>query len=888
MPKSTQTKKRSSSAKGGSKKNTRASSAKGKAPVQETRRNGQYQTVVRYVLGFFALFLIITFFPGVDSGLLGGVREIFKGLFGFGYYLAPFCMLIGVFRWDSKQETGVNAAKAVLLFADFMFFLCLVHLVAAKTTQPVAFGDAVKSLDGLYLSGREMTSAGAVGGFFCAMVARVIGWVSTAILASLGMFVTTVLLCGSTPMATVKRIYRFFRDLSLSDEEEEEEDLPMEAPAPAPKKKTPAIPKEPAVQKEEKAEKKHKVPTVLVDDRSITDTPTENENIVREKNGQHRFILPEEEQEEVFSRVPIELFRKDSGEKTVAAPPLSKTPEAEKPAEPVKTNEKHKYIEEEEEVFVRPAAPVEETPAPAPVSEPAEEEPAEEVTELEMKENVPPPYVFPPISLLTPGEGDAPKPTAADVSAVSRKLESVLESFKVKAHVIGASFGPTVTQYEVQPETGVRVKQIANLSDDIALHLAAPSVRIENIPGKSAIGIEIPNRSSSVVRLRRLIENSTFRDHKSKLVTALGEDVSGNPVYLDIAKMPHLMIAGATGMGKSVCMNSLIVSLLYHASPDEVKFIMIDPKKVEMADYNGIPHLLVPVINDAKKAAGTLNWACVEMEKRYNLIQEVAAKNLVEYNMIVKDDPEREQQPYIVIFIDELADLMMTAPDDVETSICRLAQKARAAGIHLVIGTQRPSVDVITGLIKANIPSRIAFTVASQVDSRTILDLTGAEKLLGRGDMLYYPVGAMKPIRVQGALVDGKSEVVAITQFIKDAATASYDEDIISQIEKEAKLCGAPKNRRAEAEGEGGDEPKLDEKFLDALEMAIDTQNISTSMVQTRLGLGYARAARIVGVMEQKGYIGSYDTATKARKILVTREELMEMRMNKADEENEG
>jgi S-DNA-T family DNA segregation ATPase FtsK/SpoIIIE len=642
---------------------------------------------------------------------------------------------------------------------------------------------------------------------------------------------------------------------------------------------------------EEKEEKKHKVPTVLVDDRSITDTPTENEHIVQEKSGQHRFILPEEEQEEVFSRVPIELFRKDGGEKTVAAPPLNKTVEEEKPAEPAKPAEKSKYIEEEEEVFVRPAIPAEEKPAvePASVAETEPEpEPIEEVTELEMKENVPPPYVFPPISLLTPGEGDSPKPTAADVSAVSRKLETVLESFKVKAHVIGASFGPTVTQYEVQPETGVRVKQIANLSDDIALHLAAPSVRIENIPGKSAIGIEIPNRSSSVVRLRGLIENSTFRDHKSKLVTALGEDVSGTPVYLDIAKMPHLMIAGATGMGKSVCMNSLIVSLLYHASPDEVKFIMIDPKKVEMADYNGIPHLLVPVINDAKKAAGTLNWACVEMEKRYNLIQEVAAKNLMEYNMIVKDDPEREQQPYIVIFIDELADLMMTAPDDVETSICRLAQKARAAGIHLVIGTQRPSVDVITGLIKANIPSRIAFTVASQVDSRTILDLTGAEKLLGRGDMLYYPVGAMKPIRVQGALVDGKSEVVAITQFIKDAATASYDEEIISQIEKEAKLCGAPKNRRMEAEGEGGDEPKLDEKFLDALELAIDTQNISTSMVQTRLGLGYARAARIVGVMEQKGYIGSYDTATKARKILITREELMEMRMNKADEDNEG
>ena len=889
MAKTTQTKKKSTSPKGSAKKSRQESSPKGNSPAQEQTGPGKYQTPVRYLLGFFAVFLIITFFPGIDSGVLGNVREILKGLFGFGYYFVPFFILIGVLRWDPNQKNTTNSARVVLLCAVFVFVLCWVHLISVRATAPRDLGAAVKSFGGLFASGRSMTSAGLVGGLFCALAARVVGWVPTAILASLGIFVCTVLLCGSTPMATLRAIYRFFRNLTLFDGDEAPKKAP--APPPAPKKKTPAIPKEPAPRVTEKAEKKHKVPVVLMDDLPITDTPTEDKHIVQEKNGQHRFILPEEEQEEVFSRVPIELFRKDEEPKTVPAPELNlPAEEAKKPAAA------SKYVEEEEEVFLRPAPVPEEAPAPAPAEEPApapaEETPAEEVTEevteLEMKENLPPPYVFPPISLLTPGEGDSPKPTAADVAAVSRKLEAVLESFKVKAHVIGASFGPTVTQYEVQPETGVRVKQIANLSDDLALHLAAPSVRIENIPGKSAIGIEIPNRSSSVVRLRGLIENSTFRDHKSKLVTALGEDVSGNPVYLDIAKMPHLMIAGATGMGKSVCMNSLIVSLLYHASPDEVKFIMIDPKKVEMADYNGIPHLLVPVINDAKKAAGTLNWACVEMEKRYNLIQEVAAKNLVEYNMIVKDDPEREQQPYIVIFIDELADLMMTAPDDVETSICRLAQKARAAGIHLVIGTQRPSVDVITGLIKANIPSRIAFTVASQVDSRTILDLTGAEKLLGRGDMLYYPVGAMKPIRVQGALVDGKSEVVAVTQFIKDAATASYDEDIISQIEKEAKLCGAPKNRRAEVEGEGGDEPKLDEKFLDALELAIDTQNISTSMVQTRLGLGYARAARIVGVMEQKGYIGSYDTATKARKILITREELMEMRMNKADEDNEG
>ena len=859
------------------KKNSQPKAPKEKEPVAESPHKGQYKTAIRYAVGFFAAFLFLTFFPFVDVGFFAQIREVLKGMLGFGYYIAPFFLMYMVIRWDDSATEGVNAAKVMLSILDYVFLLMVVHFFAVYMSSPEDYGEAVKNVSGLYASGQNMSSAGMVGGMICAMMCRFIGWIPAMLLAFAGVFVCTVLLVGSSPMATIRKLKGFFMNI-LADKEEE-----LPPPEHTPKKKPAAIPREETA--EESADKKRKVPTVLVDDRAITEE--DSLPVAEDKGGQHRFILPEEEQEEVFSRVPIELFRKDTAPRTVAAPDLAKTPELDVPVAAEEADETLPVAEE-------PIAPVAEEPPVAEENSPAEEAPTEDAPVLEtapetveVVAETPPPYIFPPISLLTPGEGDAPKPTASDVSAISRKLESVLESFKVKAHVIGASFGPTVTQYEVQPETGVRVKQIANLSDDIALHLAAPSVRIENIPGKSAIGIEIPNRNSSTVRLRRLIENKTFRDHKSKLVTALGEDVSGNPVYLDIAKMPHLMIAGATGMGKSVCMNSLIVSLLYHASPEDVKFIMIDPKKVEMADYNGIPHLLVPVITDAKKAAGTLNWACVKMEERYNLIQEVAAKNLVEYNMIVKDDPEREQQPYIVIFIDELADLMMTAPDDVETSICRLAQKARAAGIHLVIGTQRPSVDVITGLIKANIPSRIAFTVASQVDSRTILDQTGAEKLLGRGDMLYYPVGAMKPTRVQGALVDGKSEVVAITQFIKDAATACYDEEAIEQIEKAAKLCGMPKGRRSESEGDG-EEIKLDEKFLDALELAIDTKNISTSMVQTRLGLGYARAARIVGVMEQKGYIGAYDSTTKARQILITREELLEMKMKQADEANEG
>ncbi len=839
----------------------------------QKKTGGAYTLLIRYALAFFAVFLILTFFPQIDSGLLGGVREVLKGLFGFGYYLFPFLLLLAVFNFGSggKRGNGAAAARNTLTVLLFLFLLCLVHLVAVRTQHTDAYGETIKSFDGLYAGGKALQTGGAVGGFLCALISRWIGWVATAILSSVGVFICAVLLCGSTPMATIRAILRFFKKLSLPDEQEEEQAEEVPAEPEAERKKPP------------QKEGKRKVPNVLVDDRKITDTvPT-----VEQSNGQHRFLTPDEEQEEVFSRVPAELFRHaKQGETDVPAPdsPVAEQAVLERtvPDKPEAESLFTPLQKQTDGISAEPEKTGEADASPEAKTETEADIPAEPLT---VTPNESAPYVFPPLSLLTQETGSTPRPTAADVSTVSRKLETVLESFKVKAHVIGASFGPTVTQYEVQPETGVRVKQISNLSDDIALHLAASSVRIENIPGKSAIGIEIPNRAPSVVRLRNLIENPVFRDSKSKLITALGEDVSGNPVYLDIGKMPHLMIAGATGMGKSVCMNALIVSLLYHASPDDVKFIMIDPKKVEMADYNGIPHLLVPVINDAKKAAGTLNWACGEMEKRYNLIQEVNAKNLIEYNAIVKDDPEREQQPYIVIFIDELADLMMTAPDDVETSICRLAQKARAAGIHLVIGTQRPSVDVITGLIKANIPSRIAFTVASQVDSRTILDIAGAEKLLGRGDMLYYPVGSMKPIRVQGALVDGKTEVVAITEFIKNAASASYDETVIEEIEKEAKLCGQPKHsRRSEGgeDGEGG-EVKLDEKFLEALELAIDTQNISTSMIQTRLGLGYARAARIVGVMEQKGYIGPFDSATKKRRIILTREELMEMKMGSAD-----
>ena len=428
---------------------------------------------------------------------------------------------------------------------------------------------------------------------------------------------------------------------------------------------------------------------------------------------------------------------------------------------------------------------------------------------------------------------------------------------------------------------GTKVRSISNLVDDIALNLATTGVRIEApIPGKAAVGIEVPNKKQSTVHLRTLIQAEAFMGAKSRLTCCLGEDVAGEAVYFDIAKMPHLLIAGATGMGKSVCINSLVVSLLYKASPEEVKLILVDPKKVELSIYNGIPHLLVPVVSDPKKAAGSLSWAVGEMERRFGLIEAVGVRDVKTFNETTKDDPDYEFLPQIVIIIDELADLMMTAPDDVEESICRLAQKARAAGMHLIIGTQRPSVDVITGLIKANIPSRIAFTVASQIDSRTIIDRGGAENLIGRGDMLFNPVGAAKPMRVQGAYVS-ESDVEEVVSYIRNMnqKSGSYSDEVLEQIEAEAARCGAGKKgsstSAASSEDMDGDDPMLRQ----ALELAVESGKISTSLIQRRLQLGYGRAAKLIDRMEQMGYVSPPD-GQRPRKVLISKQEFMEMVLN--------
>lgn len=480
-------------------------------------------------------------------------------------------------------------------------------------------------------------------------------------------------------------------------------------------------------------------------------------------------------------------------------------------------------------------------------------------------------YEYPPVELLSKGK-KASRGSAKMLADTAAKLQKTLYSFGVSAKVENVSVGPTITRYELKPAEGTRVSKIANLADDIALNLAAETIRIEApIPGKQAVGIEVPNKEKEAVHLREVIESSEFENNKSKLSVALGKDVAGKTIIADIGKMPHVLIAGSTGSGKSVCINSIITSIIYNAKPSEVKLVMVDPKVVELSVYNGIPHLLIPVVTDPKKAAGALAWAVQEMDDRYNKFAQKGVRDLKGYNKAIEKENENAKLPQIVIIIDELADLMMVAAKEVEEAICRLAQKARAAGMHLVIATQRPSVDVITGLIKANVPSRIAFAVSSQVDSRTILDSTGAEKLLGKGDMLFYPVGASKPLRVQGAFVSD-DEVEKIVDFIKmNAGEVSYSEDIIESIEK------SNKSDKELLESEACEDDS-DPFLQDAIETVIETGQASTSFIQRRFKVGYARAGRIIDQMEERGIISGYQ-GSKPREVLMSKEKWEELKM---------
>ncbi len=803
-----------------------------------------------YILGILALFFALCFVLGEEKmGYLGYLGALLRGLFSFGAYLAPVCLVLHAVFYKRDLLAGSYLYKFWFSFGDMTFLGVLCALLAGK--EP-SFSFAEN-----YAAGLDLTGGGLIGGLMFALLKKTVG-VFTPVITILALIIFTTFLFGKTPVDLVRSVIiplgerlREGREERLDRQAEEREAREEERLRLAEERAKEKYRLREEV-REEKRRKKEKCPANMESGEPVTEDVYEDH--IPDDEVQIRLSeeeeIPLEAEEEVREFIPIEEIESEPHPDLHGE--ILEIFEGNSDIDPAKAE---KEIREQ-------------------LSEKYEDEFYQDKEEIEIGEEKPeePLYHFPPVSLLQAAPPSSPT-SGTEQEQTAKKLVETLASFGVKTTVCGIAKGPAVTRYELQPQPGVRVRSIVNLTDDIALALAAGGIRIEApIPGKEAVGIEVPNRARETVYVRELIERQEFEENSSRLNCALGKDVAGKSIYCDLSKMPHILIAGATGMGKSVCLNSLIISMLYHATPEEVQMILIDPKKVEMGMYNGIPHLLVPVVSDSKKAAGALNWAVIEMEKRFIEMEEVGVRDIKHYNEITANDPEKRHMCHIVIIIDELADLMMTARDEVETSICRLAQKARAAGMHLVIGTQRPSVDVITGLIKANVPSRIACTVASQVDSRTIIDIQGAEKLMGRGDMLYAPVGSAKPLRVQGSFVSEK-EIESVCDFIRSQRSAHYDEAVSNLIEREAQKCGEKKKgffSSSDEESAGGavglfaDKDPLLEKAID---LAITEKKVSTSLLQRKLSVGYARAAKLIDMMAEMHVVGEY-AGSKPREVL--------------------
>ncbi len=769
--------------------------------------------------------LFITFFGG-----------LLKGLLGYGYWLsAPALLLTGLLLLTHRDRPATLRSVCTLLVP--VLTGCGLHLLlCARSYEPGLTG-----LRELWLSGRSLQSGGALSGGLAVGFSAVFGKVLSLILFLLMLLAALCLALHFSPKDAVRR--------AQERREAEREDIPEEAP--------------PVREKERPAEKRPRR-------RAAIDIPLDDEPPAKQPQPRPEGpAFAPKEKKPFFSR------------KSSAV----RTPDQVLRGEPA-----------EEAAPVAPAAPVTSPPAasaaPAPVAKPCEadkpsvtaqevQDATEEVTAAVEQELAQPEeaYQYPPITLLDENTADNYTEVGAELRSNSQRLAQTLQSFGVDARPGAVVHGPSVTRYEFTLEQGVKLSKITNLADDIALALGASGVRIAPIPNKiSVVGIEVPNRAVTPVRIRDVVESRTFTEHKSPVAFAVGKDIGGSCIVGDIGKLPHVLIAGTTGSGKSVCTNSLIVSILYKSTPEEVRFIMVDPKMVELAPYNGIPHLLIPVVTDPKKAAGALQWAVFEMMKRYKLFSEHGVKDLAGYNALARQDEELKTMPTVVVVIDELADLMLVAAKEVEESICRVAQMGRAAGMHLVIATQRPSSDVITGLMKANIPSRIAFAVASSLESRIILDTTGAEKLVGKGDMLYAPLGAGKPTRVQGCFITPE-EIERVVGFVKTTGEAEYSREVMDKIEqavKEKEKGGGGKTSAepAEAQEDG------DELLPAAVEVVLETGQASVSMLQRRLKLGYSRAARLVDQMEERGIVGPFE-GSKPRQLLIDKAKWQELQMSK-------
>jgi len=772
--------------------------------------------------------------------LLDRPAALCRGLVGYGYYtVAPVLLLVSYILLFHR---GRNVTACVVGAALLPVLLgAMLHLVLCKTDYNSV--DGIAKL--LWQSGLLMESGGVLSATLAIMLVKLVKKTLAMILLAV-LLVTCLMLAFRLTPAAVLEAVRSHERVPYEPEDDEEEVPPTRATATKSAEKSKAcidIPLDGETREPPKKEGKlsgfftHKSDAVRTPDELLTAKAPAPEPTYTVVAG-----APLTETVPAPARTP-------------AAPVVSTAPAA---------------------VSAAPAANVSARPS-APEEVAAEAEKVTGEIESELEQDIPE-YTFPPITLLDEGGAGNAVEAGAELRNNSRRLAETLKSFGVDARAGDVVRGPSVTRYEFTLVQGVKLSKITNLADDIALALGASGVRIAPIPDKiSVVGIEVPNKLVSAVHIRDVLESREFTQHKSSVAFAVGKDIAGNNIIGNIAKLPHVLIAGTTGSGKSVCTNSLIVSLLYKSTPDEVRFIMVDPKMVELAPYNGIPHLLIPVVTDPKKAAGALQWAVYEMMKRYKLFSERNVKDLAGYNALAAADETLKKLPSVVVVIDELADLMLVAAKEVEESICRVAQMGRAAGMHLVIATQRPSADVITGLMKANIPSRIAFAVASSLESRIILDTTGAEKLVGRGDMLYAPLGEGKPRRVQGCFISAE-EIDRVVGFVKANGAAQYDESVIDKIEqavaeKEKGGKGAPSGAAPEPVADEGDE-----LLPAAIDVVMETGQASVSMLQRRLKLGYSRAARIVDEMEQRGIVGPFE-GSKPRQLLITREKWEEIKM---------
>ena len=851
-----------SAARSKAKKNNKASNQNGKngAKDSKTEKSTKQSIPVRVItslsfLGGFILFLVMFFSADKANGgaLIKLVFGFLCGLVGKVGFAVSIPTLLYLFFIHAFSGTRPVKMRTICLSAFILICGCIAHLMAT--------GSSAEGIDFITLYSSGVT--GETGGLICGGFAMLVDWLCGDVISYILFVVAAILTLLGGMQITIPSIIRAIQERPR--DEENEEDLPRQEPA--------AVVVNHIANKHiaHKKERRARVQSMA-------------EPEIKPQYDAH--TVPEEIPQEARASAIIKQIDSDVESPVAAAStpvvaedvPEIITDSVKKIEEAFPENMPELKYDPEELQMAAEQTKVEKVSAKQAAESAAEV--AIEIAQAEKQEK--PVYYFPPIDLLK-HTGKTSGDATSEMRENSQRLNETLASFKIEAHIINVTRGPSVTRYEVELEKGVRLNKLTTAADDIALSLGASGVRIAAVPGKiSVVGIEVPNRAVTTVSLREVIDSQEFHKAKSLSSFAVGKDIGGNCIVGNIARLPHMLIAGTTGSGKSVCMNSIIISLLYKASPDDVKLIMVDPKMVELGIYNGIPHLLIPVVTDPKKAAGSLQWAVAEMMRRYKAMSDAGVRDLESYNSIIEgQETDGQKLPQVVVIIDELADLMLVAAKEVEESICRIAQMGRAAGIHLIIATQRPSADVITGLMKANIPSRIAFAVASAMESRIILDTQGAEKLVGRGDMLYAPIGNGKPKRVQGCFVSDP-EVEAVANYVKSKFSTDYDQNIMEEIDRKAAQTGSKTAAATAADPEpNSDELDGDEMLPQAVDVILETKQASVSMLQRRLKLGYARAARIVDEMEEKGIVGPFQ-GSKPRDILITKEQWESMKNGKS------